>query len=151
MSIDEKIQEVLDLLLSLLREFEGCVLHSYQDDGGVWTIGFGETLGVGPGMVWTREQAEERLRLRAAGFLESILKDCPQLLQEPKNRVAACGSLTYNIGKDAFHISSVRRLTQRKEYLRAADSFLLWNKVKGRVNQVLVRRRKKERALYLSV
>lgn len=46
--------------LALTREFEGCRLEAYQDQGGVWTIGYGHT---GPdvheGLTWTQEQADE--------------------------------------------------------------------------------------------
>jgi lysozyme len=35
--------------LQMTEEFEGCSLTSYQDSGGVWTIGWGHTTGVAPG------------------------------------------------------------------------------------------------------
>ena len=36
----------LPLALDLIRRFEGCRLRAYRDLVGVWTIGWGETLGV---------------------------------------------------------------------------------------------------------
>ena len=48
--------------LNMTAEFEGCRLKSYQDSGGVWTIGYGHTHGVGPGQECTLEQAREWLR-----------------------------------------------------------------------------------------
>ena len=49
--------------LALTKAGEGLRLESYQDSGGVWTIGYGHT---GPevheGLVWTQEQAEEALK-----------------------------------------------------------------------------------------
>ena len=43
---------------NLTERFEGCRLESYQDSGGVWTIGYGHTMNVGPGMTCTQQQAE---------------------------------------------------------------------------------------------
>ena len=36
-----------DAGLALTKNFEGCVLTAYADQGGVWTIGYGHT---GPGV-----------------------------------------------------------------------------------------------------
>ena len=45
----------------LLKHFEGCELSAYQDSVGVWTIGYGHTKGVVPGMTITQGQAEQML------------------------------------------------------------------------------------------
>jgi lysozyme len=119
-------------------------------DGSPWTIGYGETQGVVEGMVWTQEQADERVRLRVAGFASGVLKRCPQLASEPPQRLAACTSLAYNIGLGAFAASSVRSRTQRREYQAAGDAFLNWRTAGGVVMPGLVARRERERLLYLS-
>lgn len=140
----------LERLIELLKRFEGCRLKAYQDEAGVWTIGWGETAGVKKGMVWSQDHADEVLRRRAAWFLAETIKACPQLLKEPYTRQAACGSLCYNIGVGAWaHVCSVRRLTSRKEYARAAETFRRWNKAGGKVSRILVLRREAERAEYL--
>ena len=43
--------------LALTEDFEGCKLTAYQDSGGVWTNGYGNTHGVVPGSTITQEQA----------------------------------------------------------------------------------------------
>jgi lysozyme len=141
--------EALALLVVMVQRFEGLRLVAYQDIVGVWTIGYGETLGVHAGMVWTRQQAEDRLRERLAGYLLAVLKRCPQLHLEPPCMLAACTSLAYNIGTGAFGASSVCRLTRLREFFRAAASFLLWNKAGGRVVRGLALRRAAERLTYL--
>lgn len=141
--------DALPLALTLIKGFEGCRLKAYRDIVGVWTIGWGETLGVKPGMVWTQEQADAQLERRVTAFMAKVLAACPQLHLEPPQRLAACTSLAYNIGIGGFTASSVCRLTKRGEYARAADSFLLWNKAGGRVIAGLARRRRAERALFL--
>lgn len=140
----------LQLALDLIRRFEGCRLRAYQDLVGVWTIGWGETLGVAPGMVWSQRQADTELEQRVAQFLLSVFKRCPALYLEPPPRAAACTSLAYNIGLGAFGASSVCRKTMAQDLAGAADSFLLWDKAGGRRVAGLTRRRGAERALYLS-
>ena len=139
----------LELIILMLKRFEGCRLHAYQDIVGVWTIGWGETLGVVEGMVWTQEYADARLRQRAGQFMLATIARCPQLLLEPPERIAACTSLAYNIGVGAFGASSVSRKTKRKDYQGAGDSILLWNKAGGKVVRALDIRRHLERIKYL--
>lgn len=139
---------VLEISSSTIAELEGFSSTSYQDIVGVWTIGYGETLGITPGMEWSKEEATERLNARLEYFLRGVYLKCPQLFLEPPERVAACVSLAYNIGLGAFGASSVCRYTKLREYDKAAKSFLLWNKAGGRVVKGLSLRRLKESKLY---
>lgn len=116
--------------------------------GKPWTIGYGETLGVREGLVWTQKQADAMLRHRVGQFLLGTLKRCPMLHLEPPERWVACVDLAYNIGLGAFGASSVCRKTNRGEFDAAAQSFLLWNKAGGRVLRGLTLRRQWERATY---
>jgi len=143
------MNEALEILIALLKRFEGCRLRAYQDIVGVWTIGYGETLGVKAGDTWTQEKADSELRSRAGQFLLATLKRCPQLAKEPPARQAACASLAYNIGVGAFGASTVCRKTKVRDYAGAADSFLLWDKAGGRVVRGLHLRREVERLNYL--
>lgn len=116
--------------------------------GAPWTIGYGETLGIKEGDVWTQEKADKELRKRAGQFLLGTLKRCPMLHLEPPERWIACTDLAYNIGVGAFGASSVCRKTNRSEFAGAAESFLLWNKAQGRVLRGLTIRREAERKIY---
>lgn len=141
--------EIIEALFKLVSRFEGCRLTAYRDIVGIWTIGWGETLGVTEGMVWTQQQADDRLRARLLQFLMAAYKKCPQLWLEPNYRVIACTSLAYNIGIGAFGASSVCRATYRCEYAAAGDAFLLWDKAGGRKIRGLTLRRQQERTVYL--
>lgn len=143
------MNKALELLIALLKRFEGCRLRAYRDVVGVWTIGWGETLGVKPGMVWTQAYADSRLRLRAKAFLMATLKACPALAAFPE-RLAAAASLAYNIGMGAFKASTVCRASRHGEWQRAADAFLLWNKAGGKPVRGLTLRRAEEREVFLS-
>lgn len=140
----------LHLAIPLVKQFEGCKLTAYQDIVGVWTIGYGETLDVHEGMVWTQAQADQTLYTRLQGFLARVLGACPQLAQESASRQAACVSLAYNVGVTAFGSSTVCRMIKAKRYQEAADAFLLWNKAGGKVVQGLTNRREAERQVFLS-
>jgi lysozyme len=139
---------VLDQIVLIVMRFEGCRLVAYQDIVGVWTIGYGETLGIHEGMVWTQEQADYRLRQRVGQFMVAVLIRCPQLHLEPDGRLVACTSLAYNIGVGAFGASSVSRFTRYREFVKAARSFLLWNKAGGKVVRGLTIRRTAESLKY---
>ena len=47
--------------LSLIKYFENCKLTAYQDGAGIWTCGWGNTIGVTPATVYTQDQADSIL------------------------------------------------------------------------------------------
>ena len=143
---------VLDLTpaLDLIGEFEGLRLKAYKDPVGIWTIGFGTTDGVTPGMTITKRKAEELL-------LDDILTQrIPAIRGRVKvplsnNEICALVSFTYNVGNGAFAKSTLlRRLNAKEPRSAVADEFLKWNKARGWVLAGLTRRRKAERLLFLT-
>ena len=59
-------------------------------------------------------------------------------------------SLTYNIGVNGFKRSSVLRLLKQGDKENASNAFLLWKMAGGKVLNGLIKRREKERKLFLS-
>lgn len=138
----------LDAAAEVIKKFEGCRLKAYQDQGGIWTVGFGQTgPNIGPATVWTQAQADAAL----VHFLESLDRVVMDLVKVPinENQYVALMSFAYNVGTAALARSSVLRLLNQGDYSGAADCFRSWVKVKGRTNQGLVNRREAERALFL--
>lgn len=137
----------LDLALPLVKRWEGCKLVAYLCPAGVWTVGYGST---GPdvrrGVKWTQEQAESRLRRDLAGFGARV--DALVLVPLTAGQMAACASLAYNIGIEAFRKSTLLRMLNAGQYVQAAAQFDRWNKGGGRVLPGLVKRRADERALF---
>lgn len=137
----------------LVREFEGLRLEAYQDQGGVWTIGYGHTgPEVVPGLTCTREQAE-------AWLLEDLREaeaDVLRVLKRPAtdNQFAAMVSLAYNIGGGAFARSTVLKRFNKGDIHGAAEAFGMWRKVTVGGKKVdsagLIRRRAAEAALFLT-
>lgn len=136
-----------DAGLALIKRSEGLKLDAYQDGGGVWTIGYGSTLGVTNGMVITPGEAERRLMDDLSRHdITPYLDNCPTT----QNQFDAMTSLAFNIGLNRFNGSTVLKRHRQGNYSRAADAFLLWKYDNGRMVPGLLNRREAERLLYLS-
>lgn len=140
-------RQINDKGLRLIKSFEGLRLKAYQDSVGVWTIGYGTTSSVQPGMVITQAQAEEFLRRDLRRFEQAV----NDLVKVPltTDQFAALVSFTYNVGEGALESSTLLRLLNQKDYQGAADQFLRWDKAGGQSLPGLTRRRRAERALFL--
>lgn len=142
------------LAAKLMHEFEGCELEAYPDpgskDGKPWTIGWGSTgPGIGPGVVWTQEQADARFEQDLEAFgakVAKLLGDCPTTAHQ----MAAMVCLAYNIGvgEGGFKTSTVLRKHKEGDYAGAQQAFGRWIKNDGKVMKGLVRRRAAEAKLY---
>ena len=132
--------------LDLLKEFEGLRLESYQDIGGVWTIGYGHTKTARPDMRITKEGAEALLRDDIKWVTEAIERLVSAPLND--NQYSALVSFIYNIGAGAFSKSTMLRHLNSKSYKLAGDEFPRWNKVKGVEVRGLTNRRLKEQELF---
>lgn len=134
--------------LKILKHYEGCRLEAYQDIVGTWTIGYGDTENVQPGLVITQAEAEERLRRRLARDFELSVRQClTRVATQYQFDAMVC--LTYNIGAVAFANSTLVRLFNAGDIQLAADQFPRWDKAGGKSVKGLRRRRAAERALYL--
>ncbi|MFM7085306.1 MAG: lysozyme [Hyphomicrobium sp.] len=147
--------KISDVGLNIIKEFEGYYAKlpngdckAYKCPAGVWTIGYGCTEGVKPGMVWTQKQAEEALLKEISKLEQGVLK----LVKAPitQNMFDALVSFSYNCGLGALSKSTVLKRTNEQEYQAAAKAFGMWIKGGGRVLPGLVKRRAKEAELYLT-
>lgn len=137
---------------AIIREFEGLRLNAYLCPANKWTIGYGWTIGVKKGDVWTKEKAEQMLVEGLQVFereVEKAIGNAPT----SQHQFDAMICLAYNVGTANFRQSSVLREHKAANYVVAANNFLKWNKatVDGALVVLpgLVRRREAERALYL--
>lgn len=138
--------------IELIKEFEGCRLTAYKCPAGVWTIGYGHTGTVdgkliGKGMTITAAKATELLKKDLAEF-EAAVNGC---VTAPitQNMFDALVSFSFNVGAGALRRSTLLRKLNAKDYEGAAAEFPLWNKSGGKVLNGLVRRRERERQLFL--
>jgi lysozyme len=134
--------------LALIKSFEGCRLEAYQDSVGIWTIGYGHTgPEVKPGLEISLDRAEELLRLNLVEAEGAVCRFVTAPLNQ--NQFDALCCFTYNVGTGKFKSSTLCLLTNMREYFKAADEFLKWDKAGGVPLLGLARRRKAERELFL--
>lgn len=135
----------------MIENFEGCALTAYQDQRGIWTIGFGhvDPAVVKEGLTCTQGEADAWLAYDLKTAESAVNRDVKVPLNQ--NQFDALVSLTYNIGSGNFLESTVlRRLNLGPDYEGAADAILMWDKTDGEVNPGLVNRRTAERTLFLT-
>lgn len=135
--------------IDLIKEFEGFRAKAYKCPAGVWTIGYGHTAGVKPGMTITREQGEAMLR-KDLKIYERHVAEALGNAKTSQGQWDALVSFCYNAGPGNLRKSSMLRLHKQGKYKAAAEAFMAWTKGGGRVLPGLVRRRKAEKSLYLS-
>ena len=134
--------------IALIKEFEGLRLKAYQCPGGVWTIGYGHTAGVKPGMLISKAQAEEYLKADLIAF-ERYLNGLGLALNQ--NQFDVLISFIYNVGTGNFSSSTLlRKVRANPQDNSIMDEFLRWVYSKGRVLPGLQRRRLAEMKLYFS-
>lgn len=127
--------------------WEDCRLVAYQDGGGVWTCGIGET---GPdickGTVWTQEEADHRFAARkrtvSVGLRGYIHREPTQ------QQFDALCSLAFNCGVMAIGNSGLMSRFNSGLDDECALRFLLWNKDNGKIVEGLTKRRTAEMNMF---
>lgn len=125
--------------LQLTKTFEGLRLTSYQDQGGVWTIGYGHTRGVGPEQVCTIQQANQWLVEDVAGAEAAVGRLAPWANQ---NQFDALVDFAYNLGSGALAIMLHHGREQVPQRIPE------WCYVNRKRSEGLAQRRAKEVELY---
>lgn len=112
----------------LIGQWEGLRLTAYQDVGGVWTIGYGSTANVEPGMKITKAAAESRLTRDLAGAedaVESLVR-----VDLTDNQFGALVSFVFNVGAGAFKSSTLLRKLNAGDYAAVPLELARWNKAR---------------------
>ncbi len=159
----------------LMHRYEGYRNKPYLCPAHIWTIGYGHVLyqdqislpmvrveGKNAPMirkeyplrqednrVWSKQEIEELFSNDVGTFERGVLRLVPGCTGN-QGRFDALVSFAFNVGVGNLQRSTIRIKANRGEWQAAGDAFLLWNKAGGRVLPGLDRRRKDERALFLS-
>ena len=146
----------LSSALNFIKKVEGGLyLKSYQDSGGVWTVGFGSTYDfdkqrkVQQGDVITEAQAQKWLEMETS----QNAKDIDSLVTVPltNNQKNSLVSFVYNVGISAFKASSMLRLLNSgADKNTVAAQFDRWVYDNGVKVKGLINRRNAEKKLFLS-
>ncbi len=154
--------------LNHLIKLEGGVkLKMYNDDGskkGHCTIGVGHLIhkGICNGAHYSEKAYLKGITLvQAKKLLKNDLKIAEKAINRAiivpltQNQFDALASFVFNVGASAFRYSTLKKLINNKQYIKASNEFSKWNKMNvGGVKKKslgLVNRRKAEKALFLKV
>jgi lysozyme len=131
---------VIAMLVALTGPWEGLELRAYRDIVGVWTICYGETLGVRPGDVATKSECDATFARRLGEFRAGV--DRCMTVTPPVEVEVAVVDLAYNVGVHAVCRSTLMRKLNGGDLRGACNELLNWVRAGGRVVQGLVNRRK---------
>jgi lysozyme len=132
---------------ALIKSFEELELTSYQDEGGIWTVGWGHTgSDVKPNMTITSEKAQALFKQDVSEAVYACDDDLPFSLTQ--NQFDAVVSFTFNCGVGAEEHSTLLALIKAGNLSAASQEFLKWDHVNGQVSDGLLRRREAEKALF---
>lgn len=138
---------VSDKGVALIRNFEGCRLTAYLCPAGKWTIGYGHTQGVKPGMKITQDDADEFLRQDVAPIENCLNKLGVNFRQE---QFDALVSWIYNLGETNFRNSTMTKyIMSDKPDDEITDQLIRWVNAAGRPLLGLKRRRVVEANTFL--
>ena len=143
--------------IDLIKKHEGLRLNAYSCPAGKCTIGWGHTEGVKPGMVITKDQAEEFLKKDLERFEALVTKalDADEL-EVTQGQFDAMVALAFNVqgGAQTLVKSPIWRNLKAGDTTAAADcfrKFVYAHDKNGNLIKLsgLIKRREAERQLFL--
>jgi len=133
--------------LKKLMDWEGVVLHKYQDAAGLWTIGCGHLITKDENFtILTTVEAQDLLHKDLTRF-ENIINAAVKVPLN-QNQFDALVIFTFNIGTGAFIQSTLLKKLNAGDYKSVPDQLMRWTKAGGKEYLGLVTRRKNEIALW---
>ena len=160
-------------VIKMIKHHEGVRLKAYLCPAHIWTIGVGHVLyqdqiklpmvrkdgytglirkeyplKAADVRVWTQEEIDQLLEEDLERFTRGVVRLCGYDLSP--GQLGALTSFAFNAGLGALQRSQIRQRHLRGDYEGAAEAFMMWTKAGGKELPGLVKRRKDERALYLS-
>jgi len=133
--------------LGLTARFEGFRAKAYQDMVGVWTIGYGRTIGVKEG----DETDEPTERAWMNRRFDQISAHLTAALKVPLTQAQfdACCDFAYNLGEGALEHSTLWAKLNAGDFAGAAAEFPKWDHAGGKEIEGLLKRRLAEQAEFL--
>ena len=144
--LEENIMAIAESTLDFIIKEEGSRNKAYKDTKGLWTIGVGHLIKTDEQHLINETLTDEQVK----DLLKNDLKWCSEAVETSvkvplqQHQFDALYSLCFNIGGTNFAKSTVVKKINENDLQGAADAILMWNKP-----EVLVNRRKRERALFL--
>ena len=157
---------VSEKAIRMICHHEGIKLRPYRCPALLWTVGVGHVIDPSHAAVkyedrknlpipdgWDRVlsmgEVDSILAQDLGRFERGVLRLCPAAIDR-QGVFDSLVSFSFNVGLGNLQRSGLRMKTNRGDFDEAADEFLKWTKAAGKVLPGLVKRRKDERAMYLS-
>lgn len=131
---------------ALTKHFEGCCLRAYQDTGGVWTQGYGNTHGVVPFTTITQAKADADLKANLQVAIAAVNKLVKVALTQ--SQFDALVDFVFNCGAELFSRSTLLKLVNAGRMDAAAGEFGRWIYDNGKPLPGLIKRRQAEAKLF---
>lgn len=138
--------------IAFLKKEEGEKLTGYVDSRGIPTIGVGHTGKINGKIIFAGMKISQKLSSHLLiDDLEWVGEIIEKYVNVPlsQNQYDALCSFIFNVGASAFKSSTLLKLLNSKEFIAAANEFPKWKKA-GNATDLLLSRRLRERALFLS-
>jgi lysozyme len=158
----------------LMHFFEGYRNKPYRCSAAIWTVGWGHAmyadqlalpnvrkegytglirsdyqLKEGDARVWSKDELVDLFKVDINTFERGVLRLSPTLANH-QSKFDAVVSFAYNAGLGNYQRSTIRMKVNRGEWEAASEAFMSWTKAGGKEVAGLVKRRKAEKALFLS-
>ncbi|RPD37132.1 lysozyme [Candidatus Liberibacter solanacearum] len=138
------------LLIDLVKGFEGLRLKSYRFSAEVWTIGYGHTGNdVFENLAITEQQANNLLIQDVSKTLVQVFKSSLILENESENHISAIGDFVFNLGIGRYRNSTLRKRVDAEDWMNASHEIRKWVFAGGKKLNGLVLRREVEVELLL--
>ena len=152
--------------IEMIKHHEGVRTRPYRCPALLWTIAVGHVIDpthatvkyeerralpipAGWDRTLTMDEVDQILGQDLRRFERGVVRLCPAAVGN-QGIFDSCVSFAFNVGLGNFQRSTLRMKTNRGDFEEAAEEFMKWTKAGGRVLPGLVKRRRDERALYLS-
>jgi len=158
----------------LMHFFEGYRNKPYRCSAAIWTVGWGHAmysdqlklpnvrkegytglirsdyqLKGEDARVWSKDELVDLFKVDINTFERGVLRLSPTLANH-QSKFDAVVSFAYNAGLGNYQRSTIRMKVNRGEWEAASEAFMSWTKAGGKEVAGLVKRRKAEKALFLS-
>lgn len=139
--------------LNLIKKWEGFQEKAYLCQANVWSIGYGTTKYANGKAV---KQGDTINHEEALTLFEKQVNEHSSTIQMyvkvplTQSQFDALASFQYNLGKHILRDSKLLEYLNNKEWDKACNQMLLYNKANGKVSTGLVNRRKEEVSLFES-
>jgi lysozyme len=136
--------------LDFIKQFEAFSEYPYHCQAGKKTIGWGHVILDNESIQepLSEEDGEILLKKDVQSSERAVFRNISVPLSD--GQFDALVSFTFNCGAGSLQASTLRSKINRGEYPGAADEFIRWNKVHGKISKGLTRRRMAEAEMFRS-